>query len=349
MDWTATTLTGEFHTSFPKVDLHRHLEGSLRPATIAEIIQTYRLPFPAEQVQALTQVTVHDVFSPVNFLSKFQVLRQLYRSPEIIQRVTREAVEDAAADQVRYLELRFTPAALSRVHDYPLDEVMDWVCASAQQAGQSAGLPVRLIASVNRHESVALAEKVLTLAAERQSQGLAGVDLAGNEAEFPAGLFLGVFQAARQAGLNVTLHAGEWGSAENIREAIEVFQADRIGHGVRVLESPAVSALAAERGIPFEVCLSSNIHSGIFPSRADHPFQRMLAAGINASLHSDDPSISGITLADEYLFALQDQKLTRSQLEQSVLSAAQAAFLPETEKQALLRRLRIELDLLEES
>jgi adenosine deaminase len=149
--------------------------------------------------------------------------------------------------------------------------------------------------------------------------------------------------------LNVTLHAGEWGSVENIREAIEVFQADRIGHGVRVLESPAVSALAAERGIPFEVCLSSNIHSGIFPSRADHPFRRMLAAGINASLHSDDPSISGITLADEYLFALQDQQLTRSQLEQSVLSAAQAAFLPQAEKQALLRRLRIELDLLEES
>lgn len=350
MDWSSTSLTGSYPTTFPKIDLHRHLEGTLRPATINAVISQYQIPIPAgANIQQLTRIEASDEQTFVNFLSKFQTLRQLYCSPEIITRITREAIQDASNDQVRYLELRFTPAALARARAYPLDEVIGWVCAAARQAGQEFNLPTRLIVSVNRHESIDLAEQVVALAVERQADGIVGLDLAGNEAEFPAAPFLGLFHEAQQAGLRLTIHAGEWGPGANVLEAIRDFNADRIGHGVRVLEDDRARALAVERQTPFEVCLTSNVQSGIFANRVEHPFRRMRAAGLNASLHTDDPAISQITLSDEYQAALEEQGLTRAALAQCVLAAAQAAFLPPEEKQALLRRLAIEFDLLEES
>ena len=138
-----------------------------------------------------------------------------------------------ARDNIRYLELRFTPVALSRAEDFPLQDVIHWVTAAAREASRKYRLPVGLIASVNRHESLELAREVVSLAAQFIPAGMVGLDLAGNEAEFPAAPFAGLFREARQAGLHLTVHAGEWAGAANVREAIEVLGAERIGHGVR--------------------------------------------------------------------------------------------------------------------
>lgn len=267
-------------------------------------------------------------------------LRLFYRSPEIIHRITFEAVEDAANDNVRYLELRFTPVALSRAERFPLHEVMDWVLSSAQEAAERFGIVVRLIASVNRHEGPELAEQVARLAAERRERGLVALDLAGNEAEFEAEPFYPIFKEARQAGLHITIHAGEWGPAGNVREALEDLGAERIGHGVRVLEDEAVTQLARDRQVAFEVCLTSNYQSGVVSSQQAHPLSDMLARGLNVTLNTDDPSVSRITLSHEYRLACEELGLPRPRLEQCILAAAQAAFLEEKEKAVLLKTLK---------
>jgi adenosine deaminase len=265
-----------------------------------------------------------------------------YRSPDVIGRITREAIEDAAVDNVRYLELRFTPVALSRAEDFPLSEVMDWVIEGACLGEEDQGVKTRLIASVNRHESLELAEKVVRLAVDRKDKGVVGIDLAGSEATAPASPFLALFNEARQAGLHITVHAGEWAGPENVREAIEDFQTTRVGHGVRVMEDRNVVALAREQATIFEVCITSNYQSGVIPGLQAHPFARMLSAGLNATLNTDDPSISQIVLSNEYRLANEDLGVPLAVLRDQTLAAAQAAFLPAAERAQLVRDLEEE-------
>lgn len=340
----------EFYQALPKVELHRHLEGSLRLTTLLEIGRMHGLPMPGTgKLRDLVQVREDDPLDFGNFLSKFQTLRMFYRSPEAIHRITREAVEDAARDHVRYLELRFTPVALSRAESFPLADVMDWVIDAARSAEQETGVITRLIASVNRQESVSLAEDVVQLAVDRIPRGLVGVDLAGNEAEYSGQEFADVFRDARQAGLHITIHAGEWGEASNVAVAIQELGAERIGHGIRVVEDPDVFALAQERGIPFEVCVTSNYQSGVVPDLMVHPITRMLNLGLYVTINSDDPSISQITLSDEYRMVCDDLGLSVELLRYSILAAARASFLPESEKVELVKSLAAELTVEEET
>jgi adenosine deaminase len=329
MSWYPRVSTGKlnYYRSLPKVDLHRHLEGSLRLDTIIDIARQHGITIPAS-FHNLVQVQPGDPLTFNNFLSKFQHLRQIYRSPEVIARVTAEAVQDAAEDGLQYLELRFTPVALARMQGYSLGEVMDWVTVAAGQAAERNHMMVRLIASVNRHEPVEQAETVARLAAERQGQGVVGLDLAGNEVDFSAAPFVGVFREAHQSGLRITAHAGEWSGAFNVRHAIEDLGAERIGHGVRIIEDAAVVDLARERGTVLEVCLTSNYQSGVVPALSDHPLARLIDAGLVVTLNTDDPGISGITLSDEYRLALENLGLPPEKLTACVLNAARAAFLP---------------------
>jgi adenosine deaminase len=321
----------------PKVDLHRHLEGSLRLSTMIELADEagLALPFTRKTLRPLVRMQPDEVWNWENFLAKFDTLRRFYRSPEIIRRITHEAIADAAADQIAYLELRFTPATLARGRGFDLGDVFEWVEQAAAEAAQLHGIRVRLIASINRHDAVEEAERVAAIAAGRPHALLVGLDLAGNEVEFPAQPFQGIFREARQAGLRITIHAGEWTGAESVRHALEAMQADRIAHGVRVMEDPSVVALARERRTPFEVCLTSNLHSGVVPTLAQHPLPRMIQAGLQVSLGTDDPSISDIRLSDEYALAVEHLGLSEVTLAGLVLAAGQAAFLPESEKRSL--------------
>ena len=284
-----------------------------------------------------------DPMTFTNFLEKFKTLRLFYKSPDVIHRVSAEAVEDAAKDNVRYLELRFTPVALSRAEGFPLHDVMDWVITSSQEAAKKHKIKVSLIASVNRHESPDLAEQVAWLAVDHMKHGLMGLDLAGNEAEFPSSPFYGIFKEARESGLHVTIHAGEWGPASNVQEAIENLGAERIGHGVRVLEDDSVVSLAKERGTTFEVCVTSNFQSGVANALEVHPLAKMMEKGLKVTINTDDPSISRITLANEYQIACDKLNVKLDDLKKSVLLAAQSAFLSDEEKEKLTNLLKKEL------
>lgn len=329
----------------PKVDLHRHLEGSLRLQTMLEVARKHGMTLPANVVRLsrLVQVQDEDNFTFDNFLAKFNTLRMFYRSPDVIERITYEAIEDAAKDNVRYMELRFTPVALSRAGHFPFEDVTDWVCKATKAASKKYGITVRLIVSVNRHEPIELAEQVAWLAAERLNDGIVAIDLAGNEAQFPAKPFLSLFNEARQAGLRVTMHAGEWNGPQNVREAIEQFSADRIGHGVRVLEDQFTTALAREHGTAFEVCVTSNYQTGAVESLPKHPAPKMIEQKLNVTFGTDDPSISQITLSNEYRVVVEDLKVPREVLKERILAAAQASFLPDNEKKKMVDALKKEL------
>ena len=170
-----------------------------------------------------------------------------------------------------------------------------------------------------------------------------GLDLAGNEAEFSSVPFLGVFKEAHQAGLKLTVHAGEWAGAANVQEALETLHAERIGHGVRVLEDPTTVALARERGTAFEVCVTSNFQTGVVPSLLEHPIMEMLEAGLNVTIDTDDPSISQITLGDEYRRVCEELGMEHKKLKERIMAAARASFLPEAERETLVEQLRKEL------
>lgn len=327
-----------FLQKLPKIDLHRHLEGSLRLETLLEIAQTFHLDVPATDLETLrpyVQVTT-DPANHVAFLSKFEVLRHFYRTPEIIRRVAYEAVSDAAADNVRYLELRFSPQALARVRGFPLDEVTDWVIEATRQAADDHDIQIGLIVTLVRHDPLPQARKVAEVAIDRTGAGIVGLDLAGDEVRFPPEPFTPIFKEAKESGLGVTIHAGEWASAIGVRQAIEDLYANRIGHGIRVIENSQVLRLVRERSIPFEVCLTSNLQTGVVHSMNHHPLVDMLDLNLNVTLNTDDPTVSNISLSDEYQVAVDTLGLGYETLRQMTLNAAKTAFLPDEKRDALV-------------
>jgi adenosine deaminase len=327
--------------AMPKVDLHRHLEGSLRLETLAEISDQHGLDLPttADGLRPLVCVTDDDPRTAENFLAKFKAVRQFFRSLEIIDRLVGEVVADAAEDGIAYLELLFTPQALGAEQDLDLEEVFDVVLHSAKIAAGRHALQVRLIASINRHEPLPIAERVVQLALERRMEGLVGLDLAGDERHFEAGPFKRIFKEAHEGGLGLTVHAGEWGGAMNIRFALEELGAQRIGHGVRVLEDPAVLELVRTLKVPCEVCITSNRLTGVDRSLPDQPLFKLLQAGLQVTLNSDDPTILGTSSSQEFAVAIREHGLTVESLKGMTLAAVQAAFLERREKQALEKDL----------
>ncbi|MBC8335963.1 MAG: adenosine deaminase [Anaerolineales bacterium] len=334
-----TTSSLNIFMVLPKVELHRHLEGSLRIETMLDISREHGITVPRNimRLSDLVQIQDEEPYTFANFLEKFKTLRLFYRSPEVIERVTREAVEDAARDNIRYMELRFTPVALSRAERFPLQDVVDWVCESANKAAEKFGITVKLIASVNRHESLELAEQVAWIASNSLDKGIVALDIAGNEAEFSGKPFAPIFREAKESGLKITVHAGEWAGAENVREAIEVLGADRIGHGVRVIEDETVVAMTKERGTCFEVCVTSNHQSGVTPTLKEHPLRKMIEAGLNTTINTDDPSISRISLSSEFQMVHDQLGISLDMLKKQTMNAVNAAFVSDEERERLVK------------
>lgn len=331
-------LTPQALKAMPKIDLHRHLEGSLRLETLLEIARQYRLNVPYDDLDVLrphVQIT-NDPPDYEVFLGKFKVLHHFYRSQEAVARLTYEAIADAAADNVRYLELRFSPLALARVRGFALADVTDWVIEATQQASRDFGIKVGLIITLVRHEHPEQVRKVADMAFARYGNGIVGLDLAGDEVRYPPGSFIPIFKQAKDVGMGITVHAGEWASAIGVRQAIEELYADRIGHGVRTIENSKVLRMVRERNIVFEVCLTSNLQTGVVHDMTHHPLIDMLHLGLPATLNTDDPSISDCTLTSEYGVAVEQLGLTYETLRQMTLTAATAAFLPNDDKRQLV-------------
>jgi adenosine deaminase len=329
----------------PKVDLHRHMEGSLRLETLAEVAREHGVDLPSYEIEELrpyVQVT-DDVPDFHNFLGKMELLRHFYSAGEAVERIAYEAVADAAHDNIHYLELRISPAG-KRISP---EEVMANVTDGVLRATHDFAIQVSLIVTVIREFGIRVAEDVLDLALDFRERGVVALDLAGHEGTHSGAPFAQVFRRAQENGLHATIHAGEAGGAEHVREAIELLKAERIGHGVRAIEDHAVVGLLTEQGITLEVCPTSNLQTGVTPTFSLHPLRELFDAGVPVTVNTDDPSISDTTLTDEYMVAVTTMGFSVIEIQRMILNAVQAAFLPQTEKLALLERFEKRLGLLQ--
>jgi adenosine deaminase len=324
--------------NLPKIDLHRHLEGSLRLATLAEIAQENAVDLPSwslEELRPYVQVVDGDTPDFHSFLAKFKLLRRFYSTPDAVRRVTREAIVDAAADNVRYLELRFNPVALGHNQGFSFEDVTDWVIEASNEAQQACSIEVRLIVQIGRHEPQ-YARQLAEIAVAKKDKGIVGIDLAGDEINFPVTQFIEIFRWTKAQGLHVTCHAAEAGPAINVVEAIKLLGAERIGHGVQARGNDKVIELLRSERITLEMCPTSNLQTGIIPRLSQHPLFAFHRLGIPVTINTDDPSISNTTLTDEFLVANRGIGVPFRDLRQITLNAAEAAFLPEPEKKRLV-------------
>jgi adenosine deaminase len=332
-----SSLRAQLH-ALPKVDLHRHLEGSLRLQTLAEIAREHGIDLPSYDIEYLRPfVTVtNDEPDFHRFLEKFRLLQRFYPSRAAVERIAYEAVADAAEDNIKYLELRFNPLAQARVQGFPLDEVTSWICGAVAKAQRDHDVRVNLILSIRRDVGLDVAAEIADLAVAHLRDGVVGLDLTGDEIGYSADRFADVFRRARQQGLNVTVHAGEAGGADNVRQAIEQLGAQRIGHGIRAIENSQVVHLIQERGIVLEVCPTSNLQTGAVRQFGQHPLMDLLALGLPVTINTDDPSVSDTTLTDEYVVAMLTMGMTLSQIKRAIVIAAGSSFLPEEERKRLV-------------
>jgi adenosine deaminase len=275
--------------ALPKAELHLHLLGAMRAATLGELAAEAGVRAPDPRA-----FTTFGEFQEV-FQAAFAATQT---RPENLLRLVREVVADAAADGVVWVQPHFDP------HLYPqfgtAQQVMELVLAEGLAAGDRHRVGFGLTISAMRHRGPASAEDLARFAAGYAGQGVYALGLTGDEAAFPPGPFGRAFAIAREAGLAAAPHAGELAGPESVRAAVGDLGATRIAHGVRAVEDPALLAELAERDITLDVCLTSNKQLGVYPDIGRHPLPALLAAGVGCSLGADDPLMFGVGLLDEY-------------------------------------------------
>ena len=325
------------HPNLPFIDLHRHLDGSTRLETILDLGRKHNLPLPAWDAESLRpHVQVTDPQPGVMaFLAKYKWLIAVLVDYDACRRIAYENVEDLLREQIDYAELRFSPWFMAEGNGLDPQGVVEAVVDGVEAGVRDFGVPVQLIGILSRTYGPEICTQELqSLLAYKDH--LVAVDLAGDEARFPARLFIDHFKKVRTAGLHVTIHAGEADGAESIRDAVDLLGAERIGHAVRAFESPAVIEMLRSRHIGIETNLTSNVQTSTVESFAAHPLRRFLEAGLMATINTDDPGISAITLKHEFLVAAQAAGLTRQQIQQAQANALETAFLHPLDKQTLL-------------
>ncbi|MFT4211542.1 MAG: adenosine deaminase [Microbacterium sp.] len=308
-------MTARELATLPKGHLHIHLEAAMRPTTLTRLA--------AERGVALPATTGFTDFRA--FAEMYQGLLAVLSAPENLALLIDEAVADAAADGVVYIEFGVSP----QYHAAAFGSVaaaLDAHLAAARAAGQAHGVEVGLMVTVDRTLGAEAARELAGLAASRAGRGVVSLGLANEERGHPAAEFAEAFAIAKAAGLQSAPHAGELAGADSVREAIEALDADRILHGVRAIEDPELLLLLAERGICLDVCPTSNVLLAVVPDLSAHPLPQLLAAGVRCSINADDPILFGPGILDEYVVARERIGLTDAQLADCARSSIESTL-----------------------
>lgn len=336
-------LTREALRAWPKVELHVHLDGSVRTRTMLELARAQHVGLPADTPDGLTRALSGDhALSLEQYLEKYAITLSVMQTPAAMERIAYEFVVDVARENVRYVEVRYSPLlhrpalTLSQAIEAPLEGV--------RRASAETGTRVGLILCAIRTMTPASSLELAHAAADYRHHGVVGFDLAGAERGHPARDHRRAFEFAAGHGLACTCHAGEGDGPHSIHDALESCGAQRIGHGTRLGEDPALLEYVVDRGIPLEMCLTSNVHTHAVPRAAAHPLRRYLQQGVVVTLNTDGRLVDGVSLTDEYFTAHRVLGLTRKELMRVVLNGCRSAFLPEFERVALESRVESELE-----
>jgi adenosine deaminase len=322
--------------SIPLTDIHRHLDGNIRPQTILELGQQHNLELPATTLDELIPHVRVMSNEPdlVSFLTKLDWGVKVLADYDACRRVAYENVEDALNAQIDYTELRFSPWYMAMTHNLDPQGVVEAVIDGVQAGSRDFGVKTNLIGILSRTFGQDACQRELDACLTFKDQ-LVAIDLAGDEFGKPGELFVDHFKQVRDSGLNVTVHAGEAVGAESVWQAIRDLSATRIGHGVRAIEDPALMDYLAENKIGIESCLTSNIQTSTFPSIEKHPLKKFLQHGVLATINTDDPAVEGIELPYEYEVAAPAAGLSQEQIRQAQENGLTIAFLSDEEKEAL--------------
>ncbi|MDK2981278.1 MAG: adenosine deaminase [Chloroflexota bacterium] len=327
------------HTDYPLVELHRHLDGSVRLETILDIGRKHNLPLPADTLEGLrpyVQVTEAKP-SILDFFEKFEWLTAVMLDEESCRRIAYENVEDAKNEGLDYIELRFSPWFMALKNHLAPEGVVAAVVDGVQAGTRDFAMPVNLIGIISRTygPEVGMQELDALLTCK---DAITAIDLAGDETHFPGEQFVAHFNKARDAGWHSSPHAGEAAGPESVWQAIRELGAERIGHGVAAAQDPELMDYLAEHGIGVESSLTSNVQTSTVPSYAEHPLKQFIQAGIRACLNTDDPGISAVTISHEYNQAAVQAGLSAEEIFQAQKNALEVAFLSPSEKDELIRK-----------
>jgi adenosine deaminase len=323
-------------SNLPLTDIHRHLDGNIRIQTILDLGQKFALDLPAftsESLRPFVQVvkTEPDL---VAFLSKLDWGVAVLGDLDACRRVAYENVEDAKNARIDYAELRFSPYYMAMKHNLPIAGVVEAVVDGVQAGCRDFNIKANMIGILSRtFGEQACSQELQALLSQKQN--LVAIDLAGDELGKPGDLFVDHFKLVRNAGLQVTVHAGEAAGANSMWQAINELGAVRIGHGVKAIEDPKLMDYLAINKIGIESCITSNLQTSTVTDIKTHPIKTFLEHGISASINTDDPAVEGIELPFEYEVAAHNVGLTQIQIRQAQINGLEQAFLSDNEKQAL--------------
>ncbi|MFM2480408.1 adenosine deaminase [Celerinatantimonas sp. YJH-8] len=324
--------------TLPVVDLHRHLDGNVWVETIWELAHQFGIALPVQESSEFVRyVQVQGKENDLlGFLKKLDWMVKVLANLDAVRRVAYENVQDAAESGLDYCELRFSPYYMAMNHQLPLEGVIDAVVDGIQAGCRDYLIQINLIGILSRTFGISACFDELQAILSR-AKSFVAVDLAGDEQGYPGELFTEHFRQVREAGLAITIHAGEAAGPESIWQAIRELGATRIGHGVRAIEDPALMDYLQKYQIGIESCPTSNLHTSTVASYAKHPLPHFLDAGILVSLNTDDPGVSAIDIAHEYQIAQQRIGLSPSQLKQLQQNGLAMAFLDPQQKRQLVK------------
>jgi aminodeoxyfutalosine deaminase len=286
--------------SYPKIELHVHLEGTVRAATLLQIARRNGVSLPADSVEGLSALYQFRDFS--HFLEVWLLTTGALRTARDYRQVVADYAQEAAGHGAVYLEGIFTPLeAVQR--GVPWDEVFTGCCDGAQEARETHGVEVRLTPDTPRGCSLEDADLTARYAVRYRDRGVVGLGLGGPEAQFPPEPYAPAFAVARDGGIGSVPHAGEAAGVASIRGALNALRADRIRHGIRAVDDPGLMRELADRGTVLDVCPISNVRTGVVPALAAHPLPVLVAAGVLCSVSTDDPAMFGTDLAADYAAA----------------------------------------------
>lgn len=275
--------------TLPKAHLHLHLEAAMRPTTLHELASEHGVPLP--------QLDAFSDFS--GFLAVYEAATESLRRPDDLRRLFRELAEDAGADGAVWVEVHVYPPLWSGRYGAD-EEALDLAIECAREATAATGVGVGIVVAADRTGSVDDAERTARLAASRAGDVVVAFGLANDERGHPPDPFEDAFRVARDAGLLSVPHAGELDGPDSVRAAVDLLGAQRLGHGVRASEDPGLLRRLAGEGVVCDVCPTSNVRLGLYPSIAEHGIGRLLAAGVRVTLNTDDPLLFGTSLLEEY-------------------------------------------------
>lgn len=325
-----------FLLRMPKVELHVHLEGAMRPAVLLELARRNGVRLPADDEAGLARWFRFRDFE--HFVQVYLTCSRALRTPEDFRLLALDFLEEQARQNILHTEAHFT-IGTHLTNGANGGEVLDALAEAIREGEERLGVRLRLIPDIVRNVPH-LADATLEWAIAGQGRGVVALGLSGSESRFPSAPFREHFAAAARAGLHCVAHAGEHAGPESIRSVLEDCGAERIGHGVRAIEDPALVEELRERGIPLEVCPSSNVCLGVVPDLEHHPFDRLVRAGCRVTVNSDDPPFFSTTLTDEYLRLARTFGYGPEELLELSRAGLRAAFLSAEERAALEARFR---------